>query len=120
MENNTEIQREKVYISGRITGAPNGNKAKFAAAEAFIIGRKFIPVNPHKLDDNHNKSWIAYMKCCIAALIWCDAVFALDDWRKSRGAVREIFIALFLQIPVYEIETMNEVRLSTWMKIKLL
>lgn len=118
MENKTH--RDKVYISGKITGLPDCNRPKFLAAEALIIKKGLIPVNPHKLDDEHNKSWVAYMKACIAALIWCDAVFVLDDWNKSRGAIREIFIALFLQIPVYEIETMNEVKLSFWIKIKLL
>ena len=120
MENTQEIKREVVYISGRISGLPDQNKPKFEAAENLFLKRGFIVINPHKLPEDHNKSWASYMKECIKALVDCDSVIVLDDWKQSSGAVREVFVALFLQIPVYEIETLHDVKLSFSMKVKLI
>lgn len=111
----------KIYISGKITGEPNLNREKFEAAEWHVkkVLRGF-PINPHKLPDDHNKSWCAYMRVCVGALTDCDSVVALDDWKRSRGAIREIIIAKWLGIPVVCIESGEPIRIGLWLKIKLL
>lgn len=109
-----------IYISGKITGAPNQNKHKFAAAEEHLQKFANVVLNPHTLPANHDRTWASYMKVCIMSLCRADKVVVLDDWKNSRGAIREVFIAKWLNIPVIAIEDMCEVKISLVVKIKLL
>ena len=112
---------KKIYISGKITGAPNLNYKKFEDAEVYIeIELGGYAVNPHHLPDDHDKSWFSYMRVCVANLVKCDLVFALDDWKQSRGATREILIAQWLLIPVLDIKNKQLIRIGFFTKIKLL
>lgn len=109
-----------VYLSGKITGMPNLNKFKFEAAEKHLTQYGYDVINPHKLPDNHDKTWESYMKECTRALTGANMVVVLDCWKKSRGAVREVMMAIFLGIPVVDIETMRDVNIPFSLKIKLL
>ena len=109
-----------IYISGKITGAPNQNKHKFAAAEEHLQKFANVILNPHTLPANHDKTWTSYMKVCIMSLCRADKVVVLDDWKNSKGAIREVMIAKWLNIPVISIEDMCEVKISLVVKIKLL
>ena len=99
-----------VYISGKITGCPDLNKPKFEHAENELkkIYKKVI--NPHKLPDNHNKSWEAYMKACIIAMCKCDVVFLLDDWQQSKGAIVEVNLACELGIEIKPFENQHVIK----------
>jgi hypothetical protein len=119
-------KHQHVYISGKISGLPDFNKAKFLAAEKHLNWMGFNQVvNPHDLNHHHHdKSWASYMKACLRR--FCSEmqpiglVIVLDDFRKSHGACIEVFLANKLDIPVFCIDTMCEIKLSTWLKIKLL
>lgn len=119
-ENPTVMRDNTIYISGKITGMPNLNKHKFAAAEEHLKRFAIIVHNPHTLPAYHDKSWASYMKVCIRALCNSDKVVVLDCWKHSRGAIREVMIAKWLNIPVVSIETMSEVEIGLFLKIKLL
>ena len=99
------------YISGKVTGIKDLNKNKFAAAERLLIKLGYKVVNPHKLcSDIHPEAhWSTFMKRCIAALPGVDEVIVLDDWIESKGAQMEVELAANLNIPVLEIETMEEI-----------
>ncbi len=114
--------KETWYISGRITNAPNQNRLKFEAAEAKVIQMGHVPINPHKLDHSENvfKKWFIYMRVCMAALPTATKVVALDDYKLSRGACIEIWSAEWMNIPVVDLITLEPVKLSFWIKIKLL
>lgn len=114
------MKSNTIYISGKITGAPNQNKHKFAAAEDHLKKFANVVLNPHTLPANHNRTWVSYMKVCITALCRADKVVVLDDWKNSRGAIREVLIAKWLNIPVVAIEDMKEVKISFSLKIKML
>lgn len=113
-------RRKNAYISGKITGMPNLNKHKFAAAAALLWKQGYRDVNPHELPSNHDKSWASYMKVCIRYICLCDVVFVLDDWKQSRGAMCEVFIASFLGIEIFSIETMAPIKMSFLTKLKML
>jgi len=115
-----DIDLPLAYISGKITGTPNLNKYKFAVAADLIRKIGYNPVNPHLLPDNHDKSWSSYMKECIKALIKCDFVFVLDDWKHSKGALREVFIASFLGLPIISIETMEPIKMTFLDKLRMI
>lgn len=82
----------KVYISGPITGVDNYEK-NFSGAETKLkaLGLKVInPADPsHGLEDN----WENYMKRDIKMLMDCDAIYMLDNWKTSPGAVIEHALA---------------------------
>jgi len=108
------------YISGKISGEPEGNKHKFEAASDLLNSKGYCAVNPHKLPAAHDKEWHSYMRECCSRLSKCDVVFVLDDFSNSRGARREVLLAEWLKIPVYSIENMKRVQLSFWMKLKMI
>lgn len=96
----------KIYISGKITGVPDDNKPKFAAAEAALIAQGHEVINPHKvLAFDPIYTWENYMIADIKALVDCDKVVVLDDWQDSRGALVEVELALHLGIPVRTFDT---------------
>lgn len=92
----------KIYISGPITGIENGNKEAFDFAETALRARGHETVNPHSLPHDHDKSWEAYMREDLRAMMDCDAVFALAGWSRSRGATVEVELAEVLGMPVHE------------------
>lgn len=86
---------KKIYISGKITGLdPVDAEKKFQEAEEFlkhVFPEKNI-VNPMK-SNWKNKTWEDYMIDDIKLLFECDAIFMLYDWKDSKGATIEHFIA---------------------------
>lgn len=105
---------ESIYISGKITGIEQSAPAIFAKAESFLFECGYKPINPMKLPHNHDKTWLAYMREDLAALILCDAIFMLSNWKESRGAKIEHNLALSLglniiyQNPELTIKTSND------------
>lgn len=86
---------KKIYISGPISGRPNGNRDLFDRAAISICKDYNYPINPHTIGAYlpAGSSWLAYMRVCIAALAEADAVLMLPGWLRSRGARLEWFIA---------------------------
>lgn len=91
-----------IYISGAITGDSN-YKEKFQKAKKDLEARGYNVINPAELEPLMGTSWEEYMKWDIAWLLTCDGIYMLKDWKQSRGARIEQFIAqeLHLQI-LYE------------------
>ena len=102
MEEQTEVNKKKVYISGAISGLPIEDvKMSFNSAEKTLEERGFIPVNPIKVQPFvKGFTWLDYMKADIKALVDCDAIYLLDNWESSKGAVIEVDLALSLGIYV--------------------
>ena len=94
---------KKCYISGKITGIPlNDARELFKKASYFVSEFGFIPVNP--MVDSvfcESKTWGDYMLEDIKILIYCDAVFMLKNWKESRGARIEYFIAKKIGLDVF-------------------
>ena len=83
-----------VYISGPITGIPEGNRPAFAAvAEVFRL-KGWEVVNPHDLfAADVEESWEGYMRKDLAALLTCTHIVMLPGWEHSRGARLEKTVA---------------------------
>lgn len=110
VKNNPKYKR--VYLSGPITGLPNGNKEAFQAYEDRFVNMQFEVVNPHKLHTEEQEKtfeWSDFMKSDIKALLDCQVVAMMPGWEKSKGANIEIYIARNLNIPVINADTLNEV-----------
>jgi hypothetical protein len=90
------MEKRSVYISGKITGLEVAEFEKnFSDAEETLKEMGFAEViNPCTLDHCHGKTWEEYMLEDIKALFYCDAIYMLSNWKQSRGARIEFFIAL--------------------------
>lgn len=81
---------KKIYISGKITGAPDF-KSKFARAEKSLTLQGYAVLSPAKLPDG--LTYEEYMYIDLAMITVCDAIYVLPCWEDSPGAKREIRFA---------------------------
>ncbi|MCT6875589.1 DUF4406 domain-containing protein [Frischella perrara] len=80
-----------VYIAGPISGHENRNKNKFLRAEQELKKRGFVVLNPHCLPAGLSEA--QYMDICLAMVRSSDAIYLLDGWENSLGAVAEHALA---------------------------
>ena len=76
----------KIYLSGKITGDADYRK-KFGKAAEKLQNFGHSVFNPAVLPDGFE--YEDYMKIDMTALSTCDAIFLMNDWKTSPGAVRE-------------------------------
>lgn len=89
-------KRIRVYISGGISGKPNGNKEAFAAMEAKLHALGYDVENPRRVawpgylslekEEEFREGWAIMMRHSLKNQAGCDAVVFLPDWQQSRGA----------------------------------
>jgi hypothetical protein len=91
----------KIYISGPISGLPDGNHEAFRVAEEAITERGHTAINPHTVCSRITGSWADYMRADIKAMMDADAILMLPDWVKSRGAALEMQLAMQLNIHIF-------------------
>lgn len=81
------MQKETVYLAGKITGDPC-YFTKFYEAAKKLEAAGFIVVNPALLPSG-GFEWEAYMRMSSAMLDECAAACFLPDWTDSKGALYE-------------------------------
>ena len=90
----------KVYLSGKITGLKVEDAfVKFNTAEFRLKRAGYDVVNPMRLV-SQRWHWEKCMQVCLVALVNCDAIHLLPDWKESRGARLEYHIAQELKLKV--------------------
>jgi hypothetical protein len=95
--------KEKLYISGPMTGIKDHNFPAFNCLAAKLRAHGYEVVNPTELDNaDTTKSWGDYMKRDIPLIVECDGVVLLDGWEESRGAKIEVFLAISLKMKIYK------------------
>jgi len=98
------MPQKKIYISGKITGIESEAPKLFALAEEGLKAKGYTVVNPITIKHDHDKSWNSYMKEDIKAMLDCDEVYMLKNWRESKGAIIELSIATAVGLKInYEI-----------------
>jgi hypothetical protein len=93
-------QGKRVYISGPITGKPDGNRPAFEHAKQALIAAGDVPVNPHENGLPSSASWREHMRADLRMLADCDAILLLPGWASSKGAFLEQSIAQFLGMSI--------------------
>ena len=83
----------RVYISGPMTGLPYSNFPAFNETARSLRSCGLDVVNPAEINPDGAKSWSAYMRADIAALVTCDAIALMPGWENSNGAHLELHIA---------------------------
>jgi len=85
----------KIYISGKITGLDYTEAdSLFAAAQNKLKEMGWETVNPiHIPTGVEEPQWDDYMVSDIRELFKCKAIYMLKNWKTSRGARIEHYIA---------------------------
>lgn len=92
---------KKCYIAGKIGNLrPEVYEELFMQGEIEVLKLGMNPVSPLKLPHIHEKTWSAYMKEDMIAMLKCQAVYLLSNWSESPGATIERETALKVGIPV--------------------
>ena len=83
----------KIYISGKITGTTDYIQ-RFERAEKTLS--KYIVINPAKVNAQlpTETTWEEYMQMSMTMLRMCNAIYMLNGWEDSKGAVLEYNYAL--------------------------
>ena len=90
-----------MYISGKISGLEEKEAFDlFEAAEKDLKEMGWNVINPMKLPHKHDKTWESYMREDLKALMDCDAIRMLPNWRDSKGAIIEFKLAIDLGITI--------------------
>ena len=78
--------RTKVFISGKVSDLPYlVAYGKFSNAERMLQQMGYATVNPMKIC-KRDWSWVRCMIKCLWAIMWCDKIYQLPDWKESKGA----------------------------------
>jgi hypothetical protein len=93
---------KKIYICGKVTGDPDYGK-KFLKEENRLYSFGYNPVNPTAFI-SPTEEWQLAMKMAIRAMLLCDGVSLLPDWKKSKGAKIEERLARELGLDVRDNE----------------
>lgn len=80
-----------IYISGPITGTADYIR-RFTEAENTLLKMGYSPINPVSYSPV-GESWEYYMRQDIMKLMYCDSIYMLKGWRRSKGARLEYKIA---------------------------
>jgi hypothetical protein len=90
----------RIYLAGKMSGLPDLGFPAFHAAAAKLRAEGHEVVSPAELQPDKTAEWTACLRDCLAALVRCDAIALLPNWRDSRGARLEHHVARNLRMPV--------------------
>lgn len=97
--------RLTAYVSGPMTGYKNKNFPAFMKASIQLRAKGLRIINPAELDIGEpEKTWEKCLQRDIRELMKCNCVATLPGWKKSRGALLEVYIAKALKWPVHPVE----------------
>jgi hypothetical protein len=102
-----QMRKTKYYISGKMSGLPDHGFPAFNKAAKKLVEMGYDVVNP--AEHPEQTSWEEYMRHDIRALMDCDGVVVLDNWKDSKGAKIEVNIAHTLKMPVFDLD-FNEIK----------
>ena len=104
-----------IYISGPMTGMPDHNYPLFNLVAAELRMRGHEVINPAELDALEDvpgsMPWEWYLRRDLKAMLDCDTLVLLPEWRISRGAKLEVYVANKLKMNIYEID-INDFKLK--------
>lgn len=102
-----------IYIAGKMGGVPLFNFPAFFEAEKDWTQAGWTVVNPARIDvdagfdpaRDTGESPEFYMRRDLPEVIRCDAIALLPGWRESPGTAKELAVARWCGLDVYEADT---------------
>lgn len=91
------------YLSGPMTGLPDGNRPAFQAVAATVRAAGHDVINPAELCPP-GIAWKAALRIDLAALKTAHAVICLPGWEQSRGARMEVWLARRRGLAIWPVE----------------
>lgn len=93
------MNKKTIYIAGQMAGLPDLNFPAFYAAEKQLEAAGWKPVNPARFNhvfgvEPKDRLLDAVCESERAAIPHLDAIYLLKGWEKSKGAKRELLVAL--------------------------
>ena len=93
------MTRKTIYIAGQMAGLPDNNYPAFVRAEGKLLHDGWLPINPARFDyvfgeNPTGKLLDAVCEAERAAIPFLDAIYLLKGWEKSKGARRELEVAI--------------------------
>ena len=82
---------KKIYIAGPMTGHSDYNKPAFIEASLFLMDMRYVVLNPATLPEGLEQS--EYMDICLAMVRAADAIYLLEGYENSKGALAELAYA---------------------------
>lgn len=102
------IKQMRIYLAGMITNLDPLTAAEcFRRAAVHVEGCGHVPLNPLTLVcQKEGRCYEEYLLDALRIMLLdADAIYLLPNWRRSRGAKIEHFIAKTLGKPVYDENT---------------
>jgi hypothetical protein len=96
--------RQKVFISGPMTGIENFNYPAFNRVALALRKLGYVVLNP--AENPEQDSWEGYMRLALIQMLQADIVAQLPGWQDSRGARMEHDVADELHIPCMTAESL--------------
>jgi hypothetical protein len=96
---------KKIYIAGKITGMETKAFKLFQDTEKKCIYEGYEVVNPMKLNHDHDKKWISYMRECYKEMSTCTHIYLLPNWKDSKGATDEVIHAIQLGLTFVNVDS---------------
>ncbi len=97
-------RKERLYVSGPMTGMKDKNFPAFMKASIALRRRGYLIINPAELDIGEPETtWEKCLQRDIRELMKCTGVATLPGWKKSRGAKLEVYIAKALGWPIHSV-----------------
>lgn len=100
----------RIYLAGPMTGITQLNFPRFNAEAARLRELGFAVINPAEINTDTSRSWRDCMRADIRELVTCDAIALLRGWERSRGAVLEHHIMTSLDLAVFMVDELVELR----------
>lgn len=91
-----------LYVVGGVTGRPNLNRKAFNRAASELRKAGHFASIPHR-NVPEDASWEDAMRFSISAMLRCEGVARLPDWRTSKGARIESKLAKDIGMPVRDV-----------------
>ena len=89
-----------IYIAGPMTGYKNYNKPAFNQAAAKLEEIGWTVLNPASLPLGLTQG--GYMDICFAMLRSATAIYMLEEYQESKGALAELAYAEKLELEIYK------------------
>jgi hypothetical protein len=102
------IDYDEILVSG-FAELRTGQEELFNTAAGRLRDQGYDVFNPaENVGGDTSRPRSFYMRIDIPALLNCDELVLLPGWRRSRGANLETWLALHLDMPVFEYRTVGD------------